>query len=352
MTTQQKVTYIPWKALDEFQRRVLEKGGLSREHARIVSDNLTQANLRGVDTHGSGLLPNYYRRLKEGGINPEANVRIVKESPAVVIVDGDAGPGQVATQFAMQKAIEKARVCGIGWAEVVNSNHHGALAYYSLMAAEQDMIGITFTGAYPSIAPWGGKQRLIGNNPLAIAAPVDGEKPLVLDMAMSVRANGQLRLAQERGTPLGEGQALDKDGNPTSDWKAAAAGSLLPFGGYKGSGLTLMLELMAAVMGGGPHTTQMNMNARNSTPSRTGHSLAALNISFFSDVAKFKREAAAIAKEWRSSEKRPGFSEVLTPGEKEWRFMAEREKKGIPLYAGSLKILQDLGKEAGVPFPG
>ncbi|MDP3061629.1 MAG: Ldh family oxidoreductase, partial [Chloroflexota bacterium] len=210
----QKVTRVPSRALDDFTRKVLEKGGLSREHAAIVADNLGQANLRGVDTHGVGLLSNYYRRLVSGGINPEPNVRVVKESPAALLVDGDAGPGQVATHFAMRKAIEKARASGVGWAQVMNSNHHGALAYFSLMAAEEDMIGITVTGAFPSMAPWGGKVRMLGNNPMAIAAPVEGERPLVLDMAMSVRAQGQLRLAEERGVPLDEGQALDADGVP------------------------------------------------------------------------------------------------------------------------------------------
>ncbi|MDP3064198.1 MAG: Ldh family oxidoreductase, partial [Chloroflexota bacterium] len=178
-----------------------------------------------------------------------------------------------------------------------------------------------------------------------------GERPLVLDMAMSVRAQGQLRLAEERGVPLDEGQALDADGVPTNDPKAAAKGSLLPFGTYKGFGLALMLELMAAVMSGAPHTTQLNALGRDSSPSRVGHTVAALNIAYFTDVRSFKAEAAAIVKELRASPRRPGFDDILMPGEKEWRYMADREVNGVPLHGGSLKILQALGREAGVPFP-
>jgi LDH2 family malate/lactate/ureidoglycolate dehydrogenase len=212
---------VPWQTLDGFMRGVFESCGMSTENARLLADTLTQANLRGVDTHGAGLLPNYYERLKGGGVNPRPDIKVVKESPAAFLMDADAGPGQIATIFAMRKAISKARETGIGWGQVFNSNHHGALAYYALMAANEGMLGITTTGTGPSIAPWGGKVAKIGNNPLAIAAPAKGRSPVVLDMACSVRAQGQLRLAAEKGTPLPEGLSLDQEGNPTRDAEQA-----------------------------------------------------------------------------------------------------------------------------------
>ena len=346
----QEVMRVSWKALEEYAFKVLRQAGLSEEQARIVADTLTQANLRGVDTHNVGLLPSYWQQLKDGSINPRPTVRVVKESSAALLVDGDGGPGQVASVFAMEKAIDKAREVGIGWAQVFNSNHHGALAYYAIMAAREDMVGIVTTNTGPSMAPWGGRAQVIGNNPLAIAAPVKGRLPLVLDIAMSVKAGGQLRLAQEQGTLLPEGMAIDKEGNPTRDWRAARDGSLLPFGAYKGSSLAMMLEIIAAVMSGSPHLSQVAQKQPDNKGNKA-HALAALNPAFFTDPEQFKEDTADIVRQFKECPLRPGFKEIVVPGEIEWNTAAEREHNGIPIPHGALESLRRLGKEAAVPFP-
>jgi ureidoglycolate dehydrogenase (NAD+) len=344
---------VPWQTLDGFMRGVFESRSMSTENARLLADTLTQANLRGVDTHGAGLLPNYYERLKGGGINPRPEIKVVKESPSALLIDADAGPGQIATIFAMRKAISKARETGIGWGQVFNSNHHGALAYYALMAANEGMLGITTTGTGPSIAPWGGKVAKIGNNPLAIAAPAKGRSPVVLDMACSVRAQGQLRLAAEKGTPLPEGLSLDRDGNPTQDAEQARTGSALPFGGYKGFGLTMMLELIGAVLSGARHTTQVPFGGDRDpikSPREIGHMVAAINIAFFTDLERFKSEVAGIIDEFKATPLREGFTEVVVPGDPERRNEEERLRNGIPVHEGLYAKLKKISDDSGIPL--
>jgi LDH2 family malate/lactate/ureidoglycolate dehydrogenase len=356
MTTAADVR-VPWRKLHEFDLGVGVAAGLSKEHALIVADSLIQADLRGVDTHGSGLLPGYWAQFKRGSYNIEPNVHIVKESPAAALIDADRAPGQVASVFAMKVAMQKARQAGVGWTEVFNSTHHGALAYYAIMAADNDMVGIVTTNAGPSVAPYGGRARVIGNNPLAIAAPVKGMKPLVLDMAMSIKAQGQLRLAEEKGTLLPEGLAMDKDGHPTRDYRAAREGTLFPFGGYKGSGLALMLEVLSSALSGSPHLTQLWGEGGGTAPGKDprggsrSHTLVALNIAFFTDPERFKEDTADMVWQFKDCTRLPGVSEIFVPGEIEWHNYEERERNGVPVNLGMLHRLQKVGQEAGVPFP-
>ena len=243
---------VPSRALDQFTRQVLDKLGVPDNDAITAADVLGQANLRGVDTHGIDLLPGYVSRIEQGMVKTKPRIKVLKEGVATMLIDADQSMGQISSRFAMQQAINKALLAGIGWVNVVNSNHHGALAYYALMAAEQEMIGIVSTTTSSNMAPWGSREPLVGNNPLAIAVPSNDHEPLVLDMATSLLANGRVRLARERGEPLPEGLSIDSQGNPNSDPDRSAA--LLPAGDYKGSGLAMMLGILSGVLAGAPFT--------------------------------------------------------------------------------------------------
>ncbi|MCH8090039.1 MAG: Ldh family oxidoreductase, partial [Chloroflexi bacterium] len=210
--------------------QVLNGLGVPLNDASTAADVLGQANLRGVDTHGIGLLPGYVSRIKQGMVKTKPRIKVLKEGVATMVIDADQSLGQISSRFAMQQAINKALLAGIGWVNVVNSNHHGALAYYALMAAEQEMIGIVSTTTSSCMAPWGSREPLVGNNPLAIAVPCNDHEPLVLDMATSLLASGGVR-SRRIGIP--EGLSIDSQGNPNSDPDRSAA--LLPAGGYKGS---------------------------------------------------------------------------------------------------------------------
>ena len=340
---------IPYKALDDFTHDVLHRLGVSSADAQTAVNVLSQANLRGVDTHGSDLFPAYVQRIQSGMVNTSPKMKIIKESAATVVIDADRALGQISSRFGMQEAINKAVLSGIGWVNIINSNHHGALAYYALMAAEQDLIGIVTTTTSACMAPWGSREALVGNNPLAIAIPCNNHDPLILDMASSLFANGKVRLAKERGEPLPDGLSIDADGNPNSDPSNSAA--LLPMGDYKGSGLAMMLGFLAGGLAGQPFTGYGKSNKEGKESSELSHLMIAVNIDNFTDLEEFKDSVDEVIDSWKNSEPRPGFDEVFVPGEIEWRRVPDREENGIPLNASLVAEMKRIGDEVEVEFP-
>ena len=349
MTTEQMIR-VPYVALDDFSHDVLNRLGLPSGDARTAVNVLSQANLRGVETHGTDLLPGYVQRIRSGMVNKKPKMKIIKESAATVVIDADQAMGQVSSRFGMQEAINKAVLSGIGWVNIVNSNHHGALAYYAIMAAEQDLIGIVSTTTSACMAPWGSREAVVGNNPLAIAVPSNEHEPLVLDMASSLFANGKVRLAREKGEPLPDGLSIDADGNANSDPLNSAA--LLPMGNYKGSGLAMMLGILSGVLAGQPFTGYGRASKEGDAPSELSHLMLAVNIDSFTDLEEFKDSIDGVIDSWKSSATRPGFDEVFVPGEIEWRRVPDREENGIPLNGSLVNELKEIGHQLEVEFPG
>lgn len=209
------------------------------------------ADLRGSDGHGIFRLPQYVRRIKAGGTNLRPNIRVVQETDATALVDGDNGMGHLVMQFAAQVAIEKAQRGGIAWAGVRQSNHAGPAALYAMMPLARDMIGIYIAvGSANHMPPWGGTELLLSTNPIAFAIPALAEPPIVLDIATSVTAFGKVKTKAQRGEPMPEGWMIDAQGNPLTDPKRAEEGFLLPIGGYKGCGLALVFGLLAGTLNG------------------------------------------------------------------------------------------------------
>src|SRR4051812_13908764 len=232
---------VPPAALRALVTAIFQRCSMADSDAALLADSLVAADLRGVHSHGVLRVPEYVKKLTVEGVDPRGRPAVVREFGGCLVVDGGNSMGQIGASLAMQQAIEHARTTGIAAAAVRGSNHCGAMAYYAMMALPEDMIGWATTNALPTMAPWGGAERLLGINPLAIAIPAGEERPIVHDAAFSGSAHGKIRVYQQKGLTLPEGWALDADGNPTVDPAKAIDGLLLPIGGFKGAGLAMIM---------------------------------------------------------------------------------------------------------------
>lgn len=336
--------------LTAFCVQVLRKLEVPRAEAEITAGSLVTANLRGVDTHGVLRLPLYAARLKRGAMSPSVTTLTTeRETIATALLEGHNGIGQVVACRAMEIAIRKAREAGVSYVAVKHSNHFGAAAYYPMMALEHDMIGVAFTNASPRLAPTGGAVKLLGNNPFCVAVPAGKRLPVVLDMANSVVAAGKIRVRQKEGRPIPEGWALDEYGEPTTDPEAAMKGILLAIGGYKGYGITLMMDLLTGVLADSSYGPRVKPIDNEVEPAGTAHSFMAIALSAFTDVAAFKVRMDAYIDEIKSSKKARGSEAIYVAGEPEYIKMQERLERGIPLQPKVAAELSALGKELGIP---
>jgi LDH2 family malate/lactate/ureidoglycolate dehydrogenase len=317
--------------------------------AGVVADSLVLADLRGVHSHGVLRVPEYVKKLTVGGVDPRGRPSIARNAGACLVVDGGNSMGQVGARFAMQQAIDRAGSTGIAAAAVRGSNHCGALANFAMLALPHDMIGLATTNALPTMAPWGGAERVLGINPLAIAIPADRELPIVYDAAFSGSAHGKIRVYQQKGLTLPEGWALDRQGRPTIDPDAAIDGLLVPIGGFKGAGLAMIMGILSSMLSGAAYGTELGDMERGPKPGQDGHFVAAIRVSAFEDVDRFKGRVDQAIQQIHASQLAPGFDRVYAPGEKE--FLAEQDyrQKGIPLNAVTLRDLVETGRGLGVP---
>ena len=335
--------------LKQFSKEVFIRVGFSPEDAEVQADVLVWANLRGVDSHGVLRIPWYVELVDKGHMHPRPKIQVQKETPATVLFDADYAPGPVVTVQAMNRVIKKAREVGIGWGLIRNTMHQGAIGYYSLMAAREGMAGIALVCNPPNMAPHGARAAGLHNSPIAIAVPGNRHRPLLLDMATSVAAGGKLTLAMDKGVSIPEGWALDKDGNPTTDPKLATI--LMPFGGYKGSGLAMMFECLSSLMVGNPLLEPVFQGKEGAMIHHQNSVVAAVNIGTFTDVEKYKAHVDAIIEGLKALPKASGVDEIFVPGEPEDKVYDERLRNGIPLPEGTVQKLRDMSKRFGVPLP-
>ncbi|MCC6177716.1 MAG: Ldh family oxidoreductase [Chloroflexi bacterium] len=332
----------PVSTLEDFARRCFEAVGMNAADAALVADTLIAAEVRGVTSHGLIRLPAYLQNLRDGVVEPRSRPAMVAEGPAVALVDGRRAMGQVASKMAMDLAIARARTSGIAAVTVRNSNHFGAGAYWAMLALPHRMIGIAMTNGAVAMAPTGGVTPLIGNNPLAVASPAGSELPIVLDMAQTMVARGWIKLAALRGQPLPDGWAQDARGGPTNDPNAALNGSLLPIGGYKGYGLSVIVELLTAVLSGaalGPALENMGFTVGQVETKRypahdvggagTGHFFMALDIARFMPFEEYASRVDALIETMKMSERAEGVSDILLPGEREFAAERARRSEGV-----------------------
>src|SRR3954467_6431141 len=324
---------VPVAAVKGLIADALTAAGLPREDAAKCAALMAEADLTGADAHGVFRLPQYVRRLKAGGFNARPNITVTKSAPATALVDGDNAMGHLVMSRAAETAIEIARETGVSWVGVRRSNHAGPAGLYAEMPAAAGMIGVYAAVANANhMAVWGGADPLLGTNPLAIGVP-SGAGPMVLDMATTVVSYGTVKNYALQGKPMEKGWMVNTaTGEDIVDAKRAAEGLLLPIGGYKGSGLAIMLGLLAgplnrAVFG----RDVVDFNADDKSETNTGHFIIALDIARFLPLADYTAEVDRHIGELKASRRLPGVGEIRMPGVRRRQSRAERTRDGLPL---------------------
>ncbi|MGQ9781479.1 MAG: Ldh family oxidoreductase [Nitrososphaeria archaeon] len=328
---------------------VFSKVGVPRKDAEVVSEHLVTANLRGVDSHGAFVrVPHYVSAVQKGVINPRPKTNFIKNSPSLALVDGDNGFGPVVAMKAAELAIKKAKRTGIGLVGARNMSHVGMLARYTLRIVEENMIGMAATNSSPIVVPWGGTKPVFGTNPFTIGFPVNRSLSIIVDMATSVVAAGKIAVYASKGERIPEGWAFDKDGKLTTDPKAFLdKGMLLPFGGYKGYGLCLSVEVFAGLLTGSAFSSHI---ARG-WATQGGFLVEAININSFRPYSEYSSDILELIQIIKSTPPAEGFNEVLLPGEPERREYEKRASQGIPVYQDSWENLTKVSQELGVDMP-
>jgi len=333
--------------LKDYCERLMTARGVDADCAATVADMLLDAELTGVSTHGVSRLAIYLERVEKGLVSQHNEAVITRESPSAVAIDAGNSLGAVGAKFAMETCIRKARETGCCFATVKNSNHFGAAAYYTRMAAGAGMIGFCCTNLTAKIAPHGAAEPFMGTDPISVAVPSDGA-PVVLDMTPSVVALGKLILAQKLGKEIPLGWALDKDGNPTTDPAAGRAGSLIPIGGPKGSGLALMVEVLSGILSGAGTATHLHDLYEFDAPQGVGHFMGAIDVSKFLGLDAFRAGVAAMSGEIKGLKRAEGVDEVMLPGERSARSAAQKAVDGIDVPEAVCAELNAMGQPYGM----
>jgi LDH2 family malate/lactate/ureidoglycolate dehydrogenase len=336
--------------LCRFSKSALAAIGLAEEDAAITANALIYSELRFHPGQGQGVrrLRAYQQRVAAGMIDIAAPFEIVKQSPALALVDGHNGLGSVVGMRAMRLAVTQAKDCGIGTVIVRNGTHYGSSAVHAAEAERSGCIGLAFTNAGPEMAAWGGATPVVGTNPWAIAAPGGTGFPVVLDIALTTAGKGMMRWHEREGRPIPDDWALTPDGETTTDPTAAMAGALLGIGQYKGYGLSLMTDVMTGLLSGGGFGTEPY---RDPARQDVSHSFTAIDIAWFMPLEEFRERMARLTAMIKASKIRPGFDEVLIPGEQEHRRETEKRRNGVGLDRAVFEDLVALAKELGVAPP-
>ncbi|MDR2655362.1 MAG: Ldh family oxidoreductase [Oscillospiraceae bacterium] len=340
------------ETLSLFISALFRKAGMPETDAECCAQNLLQADLWGISSHGVIRAPLYLDRLAKGGINPRPDIRIAEGGKAVLVLDADGAAGCVAGRAAMEKAVELAREYNIAAVGVRNSNHFGAAGIYSKIAADEGMIGICMTNVTRLVAGEGSDGAVVGNNPLSVAIPAFGEEPFLLDMALSRVANGKLILAEKKGEKIPFGWALDRQGKPTDDPVEAQKGSLLPIGDYKGLILAYAVDILSGLItGSGFADTVVSMYQRHDLPSRVGHLMLAINIAGIIPPELMRERMAHYFNYVRGFPVISGKPGLMIPGEREFACEKRRRAQGVPVPLATLEELAGCARLLGVAVP-
>ena len=336
--------------LEEFTSSAMMALGLPSEDAATVATLMVEADMQGSDGHGVIRLAPYAKRILAGGINLKPDIKVVQERTAMALVDGDNGMGHLVMKKATELAIHKARSAGIAWVGSRWSNHAGPASLYARMALQHDMIGLYFAvGNANHLPPWGGLDMLLSTNPIAAAIPTLNEAPVVLDMATTVAAYGKVKAKAQRGEMMPEGWMIDRQGKPLLDPTKSEEGFLLPIGGYKGYGLSLIVGILAGTLNGAAMGRQViDFNKDFSTTTNTGQAIAIIDPSAFGDITEFKQNVDTLVRELRGSERMPGVDRIWLPGEQSHEKRLSNEAHGIVLAPSLMKQLNDLAAQLNI----
>jgi len=336
-------------ALLKFGERLLRAGGFPEGDSQLVATLLVKADLRGYSGHGICRIPSYVSWLKDGTTNVEKKPTVMREGKATAVIDGNHYVGQVVAHDGMRLAIGKAKEHGVGVVSILRAGHVGRLADYMEMAADQGMVGIgaVSVGA-GSVALYGGMQRVTGTNPMAFGIPGRNGRHLILDFATSAMSMGEIQKRVSRNEPIPEGVMLDGYGKPTNDMKTFRGpprGVILPFGGYKGSGLNIVVEILGGVLSGnglGREWWDKGAHAVN------GVFFQAVAVEEFQPLERFFDQVDELVSFGKSTKPAPGFSEILLPGERSRKMAARQLKEGLEIDKATWTQLMEMADELKV----
>jgi LDH2 family malate/lactate/ureidoglycolate dehydrogenase len=354
---------IAYPYLFDFTEQVFLKIGCSPEHAKLATETLISADLRGIDSHGVARLSGYIRLWEAKRINAIPDIKVIHETPSTAVVDGDSGLGLVVGNYAMDVAIKKAEAVGTGWVSVCNSNHFGIAAHHAMMALEKDMIGIVMTNASALVAPTFSRERMLGTNPICVAVPAGSEPPFVADLATTTAANGKLEILQRTGKDAPLGWIQDSMGQPVSDSHALKnGGALLPLGGdrehgsHKGYALGAIVDIFSGVLSGAnfgpwvpPFPAYVPM-PENQPGKGIGHFIGAMRIDAFRTAAAFKKDMDLWISRFRLAAPVNANIPVIIPGDPERLMSVRRMAEGIPLLPVVKEDLQSLADKFNIKF--
>ncbi len=351
------------KYLKNFVQQVFVAMGSSEENAKLASDVLLTADLRGVDSHGVARLSGYVRLWKANRLNVEPNIKVIHETPSTAVIDGDKGVGLIVAPFAMKIAMEKANNVGTGWVAVRNSNHYGIAGYHAMMALEYDMIGWSMTNASPLVSPTFSKARMLGTNPISVAIPADKQPPLVIDMATTPVANGKLEVLQRKGEGIPRGWAQDENGIISTDaYVLKNGGAMLPLGSdrthgsHKGYCLGSLVDILTAVLPGanyGPWVPPFVAYAplkEEKVGEGIGHFLGAMRVDAFRPKEEFKSHMDNWINSFRNATPTDENQKVLIPGDPEREISEKRLISGLDLLPAVVEDLRNIAKEFNLTF--
>jgi LDH2 family malate/lactate/ureidoglycolate dehydrogenase len=334
---------IPFSDLTAHISARLQKAGLTPERAHIEADIMAEADLLEVPSHGVRMLPGLVAALEQGRIVPTPELKTVRELGAICVIDCGNGPGRYASAQAMDAACNRAAQFGVGVCLAKNTTHWGRAHAYASRAAQAGYIGICTTNAMPTMAIWGAKKKVIGNNPLAIGIPgIERDKPVVLDMAMSQAAVGKVTTWLREGRELPNNWGIDAQGNPSSDAKAILAGAVSPMGEHKGAGLALMMELLTAALAGGAFTQELYAKDQSGIDAHSSKIFIALNVKAFIDPELFQQRVGDFL-QYLQQEASP----FQYPGERGWHCRDRNLQAGVPLHGEIVLQLADVGIDLG-----
>lgn len=336
-----KEILVAHQELTELCVRKLTGAGVRPEDATITAEVLVHANLRGVDSHGVLRMEHYVNKLVHGGIHPSPDIRTRRTGPATAIVDGGDGLGHVVARKAMEEAIRLAEESGTGMVGAVNSSHCGALSYFVKMAADRRLIGLVMSNTDKGVVPFGGKSMFFGTNPIAFGFPARRHPPIILDMATSTVAYGKVLDYRLRGKRIPPDWAVDEEGRSVTDPELARA--MLHFGGAKGFGLALAVDMFSSVLLGaafGPHVVPM-YGGDPGERRKLGQFFCAVNPSWFTNIDEFLEQTDRMIDELHQVPAAEGFEAVLVPGEPEQRRERQRRRDGIPVPEPCLAYLRN-----------
>ena len=341
---------VPYTNLKSFIESAMVALKLPQNHAATVAEYMASADLQGSAGHGVIRLPQYTRRILAGGVNTSPNITIESERAATALINGDNGMGHVVMKFATELAIKKAKSSGMAWVGSRLSNHAGPASLYSRMALDHDMVGLYFAvGNANHLPAWGGLDMLLSTNPISVAVPTHKETPIVLDMATTVAAYGKVKAKAQKGEMMPEGWMIDFNGQPLLDPKRSEEGFLLPIGGYKGYGLSLIVGILAGTLNNAAMgRAVIDFNHDDSSVTNTGQAIAIIDPAAFGDTQAFKDRVDQLIGELKASKKMPGVERIWLPGEQSALKCVDYTRNGIPISEGLETQLNKVSEQLNI----